>query len=138
MGAILMDGAGKTVKELSVYLGEATNNVAEYCALILALQEALCLGCRQAEVFTDSELLARQVSGQYRVRDKRLQWLHALIQHLVQSFDRFELRHFPREENRRADRLANRAVTDYLKRHPVSSVPKPPVPAPDLRQASLF
>ena len=138
MGAVLLDGAGKTIKELSLYLGEATNNVAEYCALIVALQEALRGGHQRVEVFTDSELLARQVSGEYRVKDKQLQWLHALIQHLVGSFERFELSHFPRTENRRADRLASRAVTEYLKKHPSPSRTRAVSPPVDLRQASLF
>ncbi len=66
-------------------------------------------------VSTDSELLARQVDGTYRVKDKRLQWLHVLIRHLIQGFDRFEIRHIPRTENRAADRLANRAVNESLK-----------------------
>ncbi len=114
-GAVLSDSRGKRVKELAVYLGEATNNVAESCALILALQEALHLGGRRVSVFTDSELLARQVTGVYRVKDKQLQWLHALIRNLTAAFDRFEIRHVPREENRLADRLANRAVNEGLR-----------------------
>lgn len=112
---VLSDSRGKQVKELAVYLGETTNNVAESCALILALQEALHLGGRRVSVFTDSQLLARQVTGEYRVKDKQLQWLHALIRHLIASFDRFEIQHLPREENRAADRLANRAVNEGLK-----------------------
>ena len=112
---VLSDSNGKRVKELAVYLGEATNNVAESCALILALQEALHLNSRRVSVSTDSQLLARQVTGEYRVKDKQLQWLHALIRHLMGAFDRFEIRHVPREENRPADRLANRAVTEGLK-----------------------
>ena len=114
-GAILSDSRGKRLKELAVYLGEATNNVAESCALILALQEALHLNGRRVSVFTDSELLARQVTGVYRVKDKQLQWLHALIRNLTGAFDRFEIRHVPREENRPADRLANRAVNEGLR-----------------------
>lgn len=114
-GAVLSDSRGRRVKELAVYLGEATNNVAESCALILALQEALHLNGRRVSVFTDSELLARQVTGEYRVKDKQLQWLHALIRNLTEAFDHFEIRHVPREENRTADRLANRAVNEGLK-----------------------
>ncbi len=128
MGAVLSDPKGRHLKELAVYLGEATNNVAESCALILALQEALCLGSRQVKVFTDSELLARQVTGIYRVKDRQLQWLHALIRHLTSAFDRFEIQHVPREQNRLADRLANRAVTQGLQR----------LPPTDPRQRTLF
>lgn len=92
-------------------LGEATNNVAESCALILSLQEALHRGARRVTVETDSELLARQVTGVYRVRDRQLQWLHVLIRHLASSLAHFEIVHIPRSQNRAADRLANRAVS---------------------------
>ncbi len=114
-GVVLSDPRGKKLKELSVYLGESTNNVAETCALILGLQEALRLGSRRVSVLTDSELLARQVTGVYRVKDERLRLLHALIRPLKESFERFEIRHVPREENKAADRLANQAVTQGLR-----------------------
>ncbi len=123
-GVLLSTGNGRKVRELSVYLGEATNNVAEHCALILALQEALKQGSRKVAVFSDSELLVRQVNGEYRVKDKQLQWLHVLIRQLIEAFSHFEIRHVPREENRQADRLANRAVTEALKRQPISSKKK--------------
>ena len=115
VGVVLSDSRGKKLKELAVYLGESTNNVAETCALILGLQEALRLGSRRVLVLTDSELLARQVTGAYRVKDERLRLLHALIRPLKESFEHFEIRHLPREENRAADRLANKAVTEGLK-----------------------
>lgn len=126
------------MKEVGLYLGEATNNVAEAIALVVALQEALALGVRRLAVSTDSELISRQVSGEYRIKDKELQWLHALIRNLIQAFDRFEIRHVPRQKNRKADRLANRAITEYLRRHPGKPAPKPASPAPDLRQPTLF
>ena len=110
-----MNEAGKRLKELAIYLGEATNNVAETCALILSLQEISRLGAKRVTVLTDSELLARQVTGVYRVRDTQLQWLHVLIQNLIAGFDHFEIQHVPREKNRAADRLANRAVDDIIK-----------------------
>jgi ribonuclease HI len=114
-GVVLSDSRGKKLKEMAVYLGESTNNVAETCALILGLQEALRLGSRRVSVLTDSQLLQRQVTGLYRVKDERLRLLHALIRPLAESFDRFEIRHVPREENRAADRLANQAVTQGLR-----------------------
>ena len=113
-GVVLSDSRGKKIKELAVYLGESTNNVAETCALILGLQEALRLGGRKVSVLTDSELLARQVTGEYRVKDKQLQWLHALIRNLAEAFE-FKIQPVPREQNREADRLANRAVNEGLK-----------------------
>ena len=114
-GVLLCDPRGKKLKELSVYLGEATNNVAETCALVLALQEALRFGGREVKVLSDSELLVRQVNGRYKVREKHLQWMHALIRHLLGAFEKFEIRHVPRGENKLADRLANRAVDQGLK-----------------------
>jgi len=138
VGVVLLDAAGRLVKEIALYLGEATNNVAETCALIVALQEAGRIGSRKVAVFTDSELLARQITGEYRVKDAQLQWLHALLKHLVPGFERFEIRHVPREQNRKADRLANRAITEYLKRHPRPAPSRSASPSPDPRQQILF
>lgn len=114
-GAVLTDAKGKVLRELSVYLGETTNNVAEYAALLCALQEAVSLRVRQVTVQTDSELLARQMDGDYRVKDATLRVLHALAQQLRGKFARWQLRHVPREQNRAADRLANRAVEAGLR-----------------------
>lgn len=120
VGVVLSGVSGSDRRTLSRYLGRATNNVAESCALILALQQALQLGKSGVTVFSDSELLTRQVTGAYRVRNERLQWLHVLIQHLIQGFERFEIQHIPRRENRQADRLANQAITEALRKQPVS------------------
>lgn len=107
------DGAGRGsgVRRFAKYVGETTNNVAEYLALIYALQEALRRGCTDVTVKTDSELLARQLSGAYRVRDGQLQILHGLARHLVGGFKRCAIQHVPRAQNAEADRLAARAVT---------------------------
>lgn len=135
----MADAHGRRCGELSLALGEATNNVAESCALIVALQEALRRGCRRVWVETDSELLARQVSGSYRVRDRDLQVLHAVIRHLIGLFARFEIRHIPRSQNRAADRLANRAVTEWLRRHTPSEVKRrKTAPAAAAAQPTLF
>ena len=113
----MTDRSNRKLKEISLYLGEATNNVAETCALIVALQAALQLGFPEVMVLTDSELLARQVNGIYRVKQRELQWLHALILQLIRGLREFKIQHIPREENRRADRLANRAVTEGIRRN---------------------
>ena len=118
VGIVLQEPATRRSKEVSLYLGETTNNVAESCALILALQTALQMKAVRVSVFTDSELLSRQVTGEYRVKDARLQWLHVLIRNLIQGFDSFEIQHIPREKNRLADRLAGRAVSENLKKNP--------------------
>lgn len=138
VGVVLMDGSGRRLKEVAAYLGEATNNVAESCALLVGLQEALKLGRRRVSVATDSQLLARQVSGEYRVKNPQLQWLHALIQELLKGFERFEIQHVPREQNRQADRLASRAVNDALKRLAKGSRKKSPAVRPDIRQPTFW
>ncbi len=115
-GIIISPGGSRKPIELFFYLGETTNNVAETAALILALQEVLKRGEKRVEVCTDSELLANQVNGVYRVRDKNLQSLHVLVRNLTEGFDHFSIRHVPREENRHADKLANKAVSEGLKK----------------------
>ena len=101
---------GKTVKEVSKIIGEATNNVAEYTALIYALQEALILNVRRIKVSTDSELLFKQVTGQYNVKSGLLQTLFDQVQHLAEGFEHVELKHIPREQNKEADQLASKAL----------------------------
>ena len=100
----------KTVKTLSVPIGHNTNNVAEYCALILALQEALMMGVRELEVFTDSELVTKQFNGEYKIKEPTLKVLHCLASHLREGFEKLKLAHVPREENTLADAAANRAL----------------------------
>ena len=100
------------VHEQGYYLGRATNNVAEYYALIIALEELLLLRAESAVVNSDSELLVRQMSGEYRVKDPALRFLHARAKRLGAALGRLEVRHVPREQNRAADDLAKRAVRD--------------------------
>lgn len=113
-GVVLQDAEGKTVKTLSVAIGHATNNVAEYAALILALQEALLLGAKELKVCTDSELVAKQWSGDYKIKDASLKLLYLLASHLKSGFKKLEVTHVPRERNRLADREANRALDSQV------------------------
>ncbi len=110
VGVVLTDGTSKPACERFWYIGETTNNVAEYLAVVYALQEALQAGYTVVAVKTDSELLVRQMNGQYRVRDMRLRVFHDLARHLVNGFARCEIKHIPRTQNARADRLAGLAV----------------------------
>ena len=109
---------GTVVHEEGYYLGRATNNVAEYYALLLALEELLTLKAEAAVVYSDSELLVRQVSGEYRVKDRALRFLHARVKRMAGALRRFEVRHVPREQNRAADDLAKRAVRDATRTAP--------------------
>ncbi len=97
-------------RQLGKYIGQATNNVAEYLALIYALLEAREAGFGAIRVRTDSELMARQMTGRYAVRDAQLKLLHELARHLTKQFEQFDIEHIPRAKNALADRLAGEAV----------------------------
>jgi ribonuclease HI len=89
--------------------------VAEYQALILALEKALELGARSATVFLDSELVVRQIRGEYRVREPHLKELHQKALELLNQLSQYSILYIPREENRRADQLANEAIDQRIK-----------------------
>lgn len=110
IGVVFHDGTGGVVRQLSKYVGETTNNVAEYLALIYAVEEARACGMTRLRVMTDSELLARQIAGSYHVRDATLRILHDVAVHMMRRFERCDVHHVPRELNREADRLAGRAA----------------------------
>lgn len=107
---IVIYNKGKVIKEISKYLGETTNNVAEYWGLLLSLENAYQLGAEEVEVFSDSELLTKQINGSYRVRDKKLSELYQRAFELIDKFKKFSLVHISREDNKRADKLANQAI----------------------------
>lgn len=113
--AVYADGRPDPVRTLSKRIGDTTNNVAEYLGLIYGLQEALLTGAKEVTVKTDSELLARQVNGQYKVRDPRLKIFHDLAQHLAAAFKTVTVTHVPREQNTVADKLAARAAADGVR-----------------------
>ena len=110
IGAVIYDPDGREVYRLARRLGTATNNEAEYRAAIAALEAALALGASRVELRMDSELVVRQMSGRYRVRNPRLARLHARMLALRQRFDELGVRHVPRSENKLADALANEAL----------------------------
>jgi len=110
IGFVILEGDGAPIAEASRPLGHTTNNEAEYQAVIAALREALRLGLRRVELRSDSELLIRQLKGEYRVRNPRLAVLHAEVMALVAKLQEFRCRAIPREENARADALASAAA----------------------------
>jgi len=109
-GLWMADGKGKKVFEMSRYLGHKTNNEAEYSALLLALEEAKRLGGKSIRIYTDSELVERQVNGIYRVKNLNLKALHALVLKCLSEFSSHTVESIPREMNQEADRLANEAI----------------------------
>jgi len=108
----------RTVAELFGYLGRATNNVAEYRALLGALEFALQRGATRVDVFSDSELVVKQVNGQYRVKHPDMIPLHREARALLARFEQARVRHVRRESNREADALANRAVDERASNWP--------------------
>ncbi len=103
---------GAEVAGLYGYLGRATNNVAEYQALLHALRYALEHGCRRVRVFSDSELVVKQVAGAYKVKHPDMIPLHREATGLLRRFESASLSHVRREKNREADALANRALDE--------------------------
>lgn len=110
IGYVLSDPAGQTVIEHGEVIGLATNNVAEYRAVIAGLEKAASMGIRQIKVRSDSQLLVRQLLGQYRVRNAGLKPLYERVRDVARKFERTVFEHVPREENRRADELADEAL----------------------------
>ncbi|MCU0665989.1 MAG: ribonuclease HI family protein [Candidatus Omnitrophica bacterium] len=114
IGVIILEGE-QVICNIARYIGEATNNIAEYTALIYALEEALKLKAGQVEVKTDSQLLHRQVIKEYKVKDKNIAVLYGRVTRLLESFPHFKIEHIPREENKGADKLATIAVKEKLR-----------------------
>jgi ribonuclease HI len=109
-GAVLLDAAGDVVEEVGAYLGVATNNVAEWTALVLGLEAASKRGIRRLAVRLDSELVVKQLRGEYRVKKAELQPLHRRALAFLRRFEHVDVRHVPRKENALADDLVNRVL----------------------------
>jgi len=109
-GAVIIADNGTVAAEISEYLGVATNNVAEYRALVLALKRALELGFADADICLDSELIVKQLDGEYRVKDVKIVPLYQRATRLLSQFASFSVNHVRRGRNRRADQLVNAAL----------------------------
>lgn len=110
IGAVLYDEHKKVVAEISKFLGVATNNQAEYQALIAAFKKAAALGAAELDCYLDSELVVKQLRHEYKVKNKDLAPLFLTIYNLSLSFKKITYTHIPREQNQEADRLANEAM----------------------------
>ncbi len=110
IGAVIEDGRGKVVSRISRRIGHATNNQAEYAAIIAALEEAVRLGAEEVELRADSELVVKQLNGRYKVKKATLRPLYQKVVRLTGSLKAFSITHVPRTQNREADRLANKAL----------------------------
>ena len=110
VGVVILNEQGNAVAEISKYIGEATNNQAEYKALTAGLIKAKELGAREIEVFLDSELIVKQLNRQYRVKDKDLAPLFVQVYNISLGFKKIVFKHIRREKNTLADKLVNLAL----------------------------
>ena len=110
VGVAIYNDRNEVIAKIQKYIGEATNNAAEYRALIYGLTEALLLKASYITVYTDSELIANQMNAKYKVRSKQLQQFYQEATHLLNGFKQVKIEHIPRSENRLADVLAYNAV----------------------------
>ena len=110
IGILIETPRKEVLKKIHENIGITTNNVAEYYALIYALQEALLLKAEVLTIYTDSQLLVNQVKGKFRVKNSQLKILHGQVLHLLKGFKKVYLKGIKREENKEADKLANEAL----------------------------
>jgi ribonuclease HI len=116
VAAVLSGPDGAVVEEAAEYIGEATNNVAEYRALLLGLELARRAGATEVDVVNDSELVARQIGGEYKVKHAGLKPLWEQAMRELRGFSRWSVRNVPREQNARADELVNAALDEAAAR----------------------
>ena len=114
-GVVFTDESGRVLKEYSHYLGEATNNQAEYEAVIFALQKAKQLKFKNIEIRVDSELIGRQLLGEWKIKDPDLQPLFIKAWNLRLDYDNVDIKVIPREQNKAADKLVNIELDNHRK-----------------------
>ncbi|PIR13397.1 ribonuclease H [Candidatus Falkowbacteria bacterium CG11_big_fil_rev_8_21_14_0_20_39_10] len=114
IGAVLKDEDGKITAEISEYIGETTNNQAEYRAVLAAIKKAQEIGAEELEFYLDSELVVKQLNREYKVKNKDLAPLFVRIYNATMDFKKVTFKHVRREENTEADRLVNEALDCHL------------------------
>jgi ribonuclease HI len=110
IGVLILDSEDNKIKEFYKYIGTTTNNVAEYNALVYGLDEALMLKADEVVLNLDSELVVKQINGEYKVKSPDIKLFFEKAIHILKSFKRFEVRHIDRSKNKEADKLANKAI----------------------------
>ena len=110
IAAVVQGLDGEVLEERGERIGVATNNVAEYRALLLGIERAAALGASEVELVGDSELIVRQVKGEYKVKDASLRELHTRVKGALEAFESWTIRHVRRELNAEADRLVNKVL----------------------------
>jgi len=117
IAAVVATPEGAILEQGSETIGPATNNVAEYRALLFGIERARALGASEVELVGDSELIVRQLRGEYRVKDPALRDLHARVREALDGLERWSIRHVRRDDNARADSLVNEALDEGVSRH---------------------
>ena len=112
IAAVVATPDGEIIDRAAKVIGRATNNVAEYRALLLGIERAAAAGAAEVDLVGDSELIVKQVRGEYRVKDANLAELHAEVRSALGVFERWSIRHVRREHNAEADRLVNKALDE--------------------------
>ncbi len=112
-GVLILQG-NKPVAKLARYLGTTTNNIAEYTAAIMGIEHAVKLGASSVRLFADSELLVKQLNGQYKVKNEGLKPLHNRAKELIAKIANVEVQYIPRAQNKEADALANKAIDEKI------------------------
>ena len=135
IGVLILTREDKRVSAFGEAIGQTTNNYAEYTALVHALRLLSVFEVDRLRLYTDSELMAKQVKGEYRVKEKTLHSLNAQVMSMLRRYKDWEITHIPREENAEADALANRALNEGV---PVQGVPARKPPLPPEGQSELF
>jgi ribonuclease HI len=110
VAAVVQDAGGRVLEEHGERIGKATNNIAEYRALLLGIERAAAMEAAELELVSDSELVVRQVKGEYKVKDATLRELHAQVAAALRPFSSWSIRHVRREENESADRIVNEVL----------------------------
>lgn len=110
IGVVILDHKRKKLKTIYKYIGEATNNIAEYSALVHGLEEAEALKADEVVINMDSELAVRQLTGEYKVKDPGIKSLFEKAVSILKKFDSFDIRHIERAKNKEADKLVNKAI----------------------------
>ncbi len=114
LGLVIKDENGNLLLEHGQYLGETTNNVAEYSALIEALKLAQGMSATEVDISMDSELIVKQMLGEYKIKQPHLQQLASQVKVLLRGFDAYQFKHILREYNKEADRMVNKAIDEAL------------------------
>jgi ribonuclease HI len=116
IGGVVLDSEGVVIGEVSQYIGETTNNQAEYRALLATLQLAQSLGATEVDCYLDSQLVVRQMNREYKIKDPHLAQLFIQIYNLCPAIGTVTFTHIPRAQNAAADRLVNKAIDLYIAR----------------------